>query len=321
MKTLDTGVYTDFSGLARLRNEARSENPETLRKVARQFESIFLQMTLKSMREAGFGDDLMNSDKSLFYRDMYDKQLALHLAEKSRIGLADLIVKQLGGEVKNPMPVQGRDLADYRRHPEFPAHRQASGAATANLKMAAGRSRTGVPHAVDGRDSFPGSPAAFVEKLRPYAVEAADDLGVHPGILLAQAALESGWGKRMIRHTDGSNSHNLFGIKADKRWAGAQIRVPTLEYSDGIAQKRHAAFRSYSDYAESFRDYVNFLRTNPRYQEALARGENPAGFIGSLQKAGYATDPDYAAKVMRIFRQHDLASSGSVDAGKPRGSG
>lgn len=146
-----------------------------------------------------------------------------------------------------------------------------------------------------------GSPNEFVEHLYPIAEQEAQKLGVDPRVILAQAALETGWGRYMISHPDGSNSFNLFGIKADRRWSGDQAVVSTLEYRSGVAQRERAAFRSYQSYAQSLADYVGFLQRNPRYQKALQVAEDPQAFTQGLQQAGYATDPSYAQKILRIM--------------------
>ena len=147
----------------------------------------------------------------------------------------------------------------------------------------------------------PATPEEFIESVWPQAVEAAHQLGVKPEVLVAQAALETGWGKHVIRGVDGSNSFNLFGIKADAGWQGRKVFSETVEYTDGIMHKQRAAFRAYDSPAESFRDYVDFLRTNPRYKTALQSTANSARFTAELQRAGYATDPEYSNKINGII--------------------
>ncbi|SEI78034.1 flagellar protein FlgJ [Allopseudospirillum japonicum] len=154
--------------------------------------------------------------------------------------------------------------------------------------------------AIDKQARFD-SPDEFVQHLYPIAEQEAQKLGVDPRVILAQAALETGWGRYMISHPDGSNSFNLFGIKADQRWSGDQAVVSTLEYRSGVAQRERAAFRSYQSYAQSLADYVGFLQRNPRYQQALQVAEDPKAFTQGLQQAGYATDPSYAQKILRIM--------------------
>ena len=145
------------------------------------------------------------------------------------------------------------------------------------------------------------SPEDFVERLLPIARETAGELGVDPRVLVAQAALETGWGKAVIQREDGSSSNNLFGIKADSRWSGDRVHANTLEYEDGLVVRKREPFRAYDSYADSFRDYLAFLRDNPRYGEALNRTGDPRGFMQALQQAGYATDPAYANKILAIL--------------------
>ena len=144
----------------------------------------------------------------------------------------------------------------------------------------------------------------------PHAVRGAGVLGVAPEVLVAQAALETGWGQKMIRHADGSNSFNLFGIKADPGWTGGQVQVPTLEYESGMAVKRRAAFRSYASLDEAVSGYVNFVRSNPRYRQALQQAGSTDAYLAGLQAAGYATDPQYADKIRSILQRSEFARSG-----------
>lgn len=300
-------VYTSFDGLAKLKAQARKDSPQALEGVAKQFEAVFLQMALKSMRDASTGDSLFDNDSSLFYREMYDKQLALHLSNNSKIGLAELIVKQLG-DTQSPEPValSGKTIKDYRLHPVF----------TTSQVLDIERPNIGLPALISGdelgAESKSNAPKKFVDTLLPFAHEAAQELNVHPGILLAQAALESGWGKKTISHADGSSTHNLFGIKANQSWNGQKAAVMTLEYDQGIGRKQQANFRAYDNFSDAFRDYVRLIKSNPRYQQALVHADDPRQYIRELQKAGYATDPVYAQKVIEIFDQQRLQSV-SVD--------
>lgn len=302
-------IYTDFKGLAQLRGQARNNSPQALKEAARQFESIFIQMALKSMRSATQESGLMDNNRSRLYRDMYDQQLAVELGKRSKLGLADMLVQQLGGGKVTIDKRPGKTLADYRREAvaNVRSERDESPVGTGGPKekTVSRPSLSGADVGTMGRGQAAfDSPEAFVRSLWPHAQAAADELGVDPKILLAQAALESAWGKAMVRTTNGRESHNLFGIKADRGWEGESIATPTLEYEDGVAVKRRAAFRAYDSYGDSFRDYVSFLKSNPRYARALQNTNNPARFINSLQEAGYATDPNYARKVMLIYKGH-----------------
>ena len=275
-------VYTDFSGLAALRARAREDQGAALDQVARQFESLFLQMMLKSMRDASFGGGLMDSKQSEMYRDMFDKQIAMDMSQREGIGLADVLKRQLGAGIS----MAHSDLApeDYLGMPIVAQPKASTGAAPSDA-----------PALLDG------SPEAFLDKLWPAAEEAAAKLQLAPEALLAQAALETGWGRHVRRHHSGDSSHNLFGIKADSRWQGEKVRVSTLEYRDGVPLKTRANFRAYSSFEDSFRDYVDFVQRNPRYRDALDKTQDAKAYFGALQQAGYATDPAYAEKIQRIL--------------------
>jgi flagellar protein FlgJ len=285
-------VVTDFAGLAALKTRAREDRDASIDEVARQFESLFMQMMLKNMRSASFGGGLLDSQQSLFYRDMYDQQLALHLANAGGMGIADAVRDQLRSGAPAAVP-QGRDigvsLADRVREPSA-------------------RTAAEPEHPVVSPNSFE-DPAAFVETLRPAAERAAAQLGVAPEALLAQAALETGWGKHVMPRADGESSYNLFGIKADRRWHGDRVVKTTLEYRDGVAVKTRAAFRAYDSYEASFADYSAFITGNPRYGKALAVASSSDAYLRELQKAGYATDPRYAEKIGSILNGEALAAS------------
>ena len=277
-------IYTDLQGLSRLRNLTRQDSAGALEEVARQFEALFLQMVLKGARDSSFGDPLFDDQQMDFYRDLHDQQLSVELARGSGMGIARMLVEQLGGARKTGRPDAVASFPVPERQPLRAAAPLMPEAETAQPRENA---------------AF-GSPREFVERLLPEAGRAAARLGVSPGILLAQAALETGWGKKIIRQGRDGSSHNLFNIKADRRWKGERVSVPTLEYVEGSMVRQQASFRAYGSYEESFADYVNFLRGNPRYAEALKKAGDDAAFVTALQRAGYATDPRYAEKVMRI---------------------
>ena len=328
---VDPSVYTDLQGLAKLRGQAREKSPEALREAAKQFEALFVQMMLKSMREAKLGDGLMDNDQSDMYREMYDKQIAMNLTRHNGLGLGDMLMKQLGGDAAATSGVPATATGLMPLHGAAPAlntlHMQ-------RFSAAATLSALAVDGSVNGNDSelagFPepvaapvspecgavrdvpvdlSSPEGFVQSVWPHAQQAARELGVDPKVLVAQAALETGWGKSVMQHADGSSSHNLFGIKASTGWQGQQVTVPTLEYSDGIPVRTRASFRAYGSFADSFSDYVDFLKSNPRYRQALAQVDDPQRFAGALQNAGYATDPAYARKISAIVNGDTLQSA------------
>jgi flagellar protein FlgJ len=291
-------VYTDFQGLDKLRLAAKEKSPEAVKVVAKQFESLFLQMMLKSMRQAnlGGGEGIFDSQQTKMYRDMFDKQVALEMSKGQGIGLAKMLVQQLAHGMHLPGSDPGAQKDPAMALPKRSAI-HAIQPPTASAK--AGKAKSADPVAFD-------SPEAFVRQLWPQARKAAASLGVAPEALLAQAALETGWGKAVIRGADGHSSYNLFNIKADSRWNGARVAKDTLEFQDGVAVKERAQFRAYGSYAESFKDYVNFLKDNPRYRQALESTASPEAFVGALQDAGYATDPAYAHKIKRIMHSDTM---------------
>lgn len=322
-------VYTDFNGLAKLKNQARKDSPQAVKEVAKQFEAIFVSNVLKGMRDAKLADGISDNDQSKFYKEMYDQQLAVHLSGKPGVGLADLIVKQLSPEDRKDGDHKKMGLEDYlnrssssRKSVSQPvrsadkfAYRRDNDHGNNNLATFKSYIHDMRPakeiDAMPLKNAHSGSIKSakdFVDKLYPYAAQAAKELGVEPKVLLAQAALETGWGRSVIKHSDGSSSFNLFNIKANKAWRGDQARVSTLEYEHGVARKERAGFRSYSSYQESFHDYVNFIKDNPRYHNALQHTGNSERYLHELQRAGYATDPGYANKIMNIFNGNTMAS-------------
>jgi flagellar rod assembly protein/muramidase FlgJ len=302
-------VYTDVQGLQSLKTE-KDENV-ALKKIAQQFESLFLHEMLKTMRKANESfekDSLFNGGDTGFFRDMYDQQLSLSLAQKGT-GLAKVIYEQLsrqyGSASENTedstapaltLPNRGAPSTAYRKavQPEVqePAERSSASAAEATPSVFA-------------------SAGEFVDAILPHARAAASMLGVNPLFLAAQAALETGWGKYVVRDQAGQSTHNLFNIKADRSWQGDKAEVSTLEYRGGVPMREQAQFRKYHDIGESFADYVRFLQNNPRYQDALAVAEDERQFAVGLQNAGYATDPAYADKILTIVEQLSARQLGS----------
>ena len=301
------GIYTDFGGLNALKAQARTDKKSALEEVARQFESLFLSEMLKSMRKAGdvFAEgNYLNSNESESYRDMFDNQLSLSMTRNAGVGLSEALVRQLSRQIPGMDDQGGRlashktSLADYDRSlpdlsPQLPVRLHEVDEVSKSVAVQA-EPAGALPRRFE-------SPAQFVSSLMPVARQIAGETGVSPRLLVAQAALETGWGRHMIEGDGGQPSHNLFGIKADHRWQGDSVNIATTEYREGIPMSERAAFRAYPDYQSSFRDYVDFLESNPRYRAALESADNPDQFAEQLQKAGYATDPDYAAKIRRIM--------------------
>ncbi len=289
MNTLPEGLgaYTELAALSALRAGAGRGDPQSLGEVASQFESLFLHMLLKSMRAATPESALFGGPGMRMYNDLFDLQVSQALAENRSLGIARLLVEQLGATVAESRPPASS--AGPEPASSAPGGRPERPAPTTGTAGTAGRAT-----------QF-SSPEQFVDALHPHAVRAGTTIGVPPTVLLAQAALETGWGRFVIRHADGRSSHNLFGVKAGRGWDGPRVRVSTLESVDGLLERVGAEFRSYANPAASFDDYVDLVTSNPRYRIALQRAPQPAGYLHGLQSAGYATDPRYAKKILEIM--------------------
>ncbi|MBU3071156.1 flagellar assembly peptidoglycan hydrolase FlgJ [Aestuariicella sp. G3-2] len=308
----DASVYTDLTGLQKIKqlNKGSTEDrDQALEQVAQQFESVFLGMMMKSMRDANkaFEDDEMSGSSEMkFYQQMFDQQLTLSLSNKG-VGIAEAMVRQLKQGVSTSeipsvtSPVtDGSDMNNYFKN--------VIEKVVSSVVDDAGQSPVTSTPTSDQKTLRNSEESltleTFKEHLLPLARKAAKALGVDAGVILSQAALETGWGRHMIKDQDGRNSYNLFGIKADSGWQGDTAVVSTLEYRDGIPAQEKASFRSYNSYEESFRDYVSFIQSHSRYQDALKSGADASKYLNGLQQAGYATDPKYADKIMGIVEQH-----------------
>ncbi|MFG0859815.1 flagellar assembly peptidoglycan hydrolase FlgJ [Pseudomonas sp. CJQ_13] len=357
----DSGAYTDLNRLSSLKHGDR-DSDANVRKVAQEFESLFISEMLKASRKASdvlADDNPMNTETVKQYRDMYDQQLAVSMSrEGGGIGLQDVLVRQLskkkaGQASTSPFPrIEGNAPALWGNKVAEPVHATQStatrndvaalnsrrlalpskltdrllagivpSAATANTATVPARDGQQVAKAFAVPDTGlrivgravaqpPLAPKKafadsdeFVATMLPMAEQAAKRIGIDPRYLVAQAALETGWGKSVMRNTDGSSSHNLFGIKATGNWEGGEARAITSEFRDGQFVKETAAFRSYDSYQDSFHDLVSLLQNNSRYQDAVKAADKPEQFVQELQKAGYATDPNYASKISQIARQ------------------
>ncbi len=303
----DIGFIHDIASLDKLRQNAINgdsrDEKAALKAAAKQFESIFTSMLFKSMRDANatFESDLMKSQNQDFYRQMLDEQMASELSASGSLGLADMIVAQLGAGMESDeseIAIREAALNGIQRMPVDPSHAVKAAEETLQVMRTRRMASEKEPSPVFE------SPEQFVHSMRPYAKQAADALGVDPSLLLAQAALETGWGQKVVKNSQGS-SNNLFNIKADRSWKGDKVATQTLEFHDNVPVQERAAFRSYPDYQASFNDFVRFLNQNPRYQTALAHNGNSETFIRGIHQAGYATDPDYANKVLDVKARID----------------
>lgn len=304
-------LASDIKGAQDLRAKMKQNPKEGLHAAAQQFESMFLQMVLKSMRDATPQDGLFDSDATRFFTSMSDQQLAQNMASTGQLGFARLIEKQLGkfmGE-GNVLPTQSSPDTLQQAIGDLTARRSASlaaaAAAAAPQPAAAGEAAnfaantTTAIAGLSGTGTNPAQNRDFVNRVWPHALEAAQATGVPAHFLVAHAALESGWGRAEPRLANGQPSYNLFGVKAGRNWSGASVDVATTEYVNGEAQATHDRFRAYSSYSEAFRDYANLLQ-KPRFSGVLGQ-QNGTDFARSLQQAGYATDPMYADKLSRII--------------------
>lgn len=289
-------TYTNLNALQSLKRGAREGSSEAIQQTAQQFEALFLQLMLKGMRATQFDDSgLLNSEQTQFYQGLFDQQIALDLSQRGSLGLADMIAEQLGGEKSLKPP---RTVLNITHSAAVSARLSTHYTGASEVSMGQIIPPQG---STDATSFTPSSPEAFVRYMWPHAQRVAQQFGVAPEVLIAQAALETGWGKSVPQHSDGRSSHNLFGIKADQSWSGERVVNTTLEFIDGLPVRRRDPFRAYGSYADSFADYANFLNNNPRYQTALRVRENKSAFVHALQQAGYATDPEYANKIERVM--------------------
>ncbi|MGQ9831591.1 MAG: flagellar assembly peptidoglycan hydrolase FlgJ [Thermochromatium sp.] len=309
-----------YGGLTQI---ARKGGSEGLESAARAFESLLIGQLLEQLRSMSFGSGLFDSDQTRLYQDLYDQQLAAVLSEGEGWGIRKVLLRQLAPELSESqtaervpsavgVPERSPWLTGFKRRQveaavaedeTQPTEAMATQTTTTvGLSTAPALSTSGLDRINPQGHWLPRNAEEFVAYLKPYAEQAAEVLGMDTSVLLAQSALETGWGRYVPRHTDGRSSFNLFGIKADHSWQGDSVSVSTLEYRDGVARREQARFRAYATPAESFIDYVAFLKRNPRYSEAL-KSRTGEEFIYELQRAGYATDPHYASKILGIRDQ------------------
>ncbi|WP_394146894.1 flagellar assembly peptidoglycan hydrolase FlgJ [Shewanella atlantica] len=320
-KLSNSSHFLDIGGLDSLRSKAQKDDKAALKEVAQQFEGIFVQMLMKSMRDANAvfeSDSPMNSQYTKFYEQMHDQQMSVNLSDKGMLGLADLMVQQLSPQTSNVTPasvlrgdIQRNEMAQGAvmsravgtlpgKSVNAPGNQPIGQSGSDPLEsILTGKS---LPSEVTKTEMTFSGPEDFVSKLYPHAEKAAAALGTKPEVLIAQSALETGWGQKMVKRAGGDSSNNLFNIKADKRWHGNKAMVSTLEFEQGVAVKQKADFRVYDDIKQSFDDFVSFVSEGPRYQEAMKKAASPNEFIRALQDAGYATDPNYADKVIKVMK-------------------
>jgi flagellar protein FlgJ len=265
------GSGVDGSALRSLRGQATSDPRAAIQQTAKQFEALFMQELMKSMRSATMASGMLENSGTQMGTEMLDSQFANQLTGMPG-GLSAMIAKQLERQLGSGLPM-------------------------------APKSGTGAPAAPQVWNRVPGASRSqeFVARHSEAAAAVQAETGIPSAFILSQAAHESGWGQREIRHADGTPSHNVFGIKAGANWKGPVAEVATTEYVDGKPRKIMAKFRSYASHEESFRDYARLIKDSPRYAKVVEQGGSAQGFAVNLQRAGYATDPEYAAKLGRVI--------------------
>jgi peptidoglycan hydrolase FlgJ len=275
------GLAVDSQSLDALRAQAKQAPDKALVTAAKQFEAVFMNMLMKSMRDATPQEGMFDSEQTKMFTSMLDQQLSQNMGSRG-MGLADLMVKQLSRQAGAVQPVAVMQ-------------EQASKPAPALTQLPV-KTSSALPSAYKENVQ-----QDFVQRMLPHAAIASRETGLPAHQMIGQAALESGWGRREIKMADGSNSYNLFGIKAGANWKGKVAEVKTTEYQNGVASKPVEKFRAYDSYADSFRDYARLLSENPRYATVLEQGESVQGFARALQSSGYATDPKYAEKLVQVI--------------------
>jgi len=348
MKNLDvTGkIAIDANSLNALKVASKENSPETIKEVAKQFEAVFMNMMLKSMREATPQESPFDNEQSRTFTSMLDQQLTSNLAEKG-LGLSDILAKQLSKGLNvsnntmeqavsdpnknaeaNPAPVNSsvpnasliHSYLIHQTNGSIPSHlvsnKQSNNVVpednTKNNAEPAEKLLTTNQLINSERDykkpnatlnSGVSSSSDFKNRMRAHAEEASKTTGIPSKLMLGQAALESGWGKREIKGQDGTPSYNLFGIKATAGWKGKTVETVTTEYVNGVKQKHVTKFRAYDSYADSFKDFAKLMQNNPRYQGVMSNLHNSESYAQAMQKAGYATDPNYANKLASVINK------------------
>jgi flagellar protein FlgJ len=324
-----TDVYTDLSGLQNLKNEENNE--AALKKVAQQFESMFISMLMKNMRAANdvFSEgNMFDTQEVKFYRDMHDNQLSLTLAHGQGFGIADAMYRQLSagkglseskgivdlsrtsitaltemseGRAIDVLPNQVNSILSKALNADVASEQDKQAADAVNFATKAQASSD--EQLSDNRYSLAASPQEFVEKVLPSARIAADKLDVDAEVLVAQSALETGWGAKIFADQNGAPTFNLFNIKASSQWQGDTVYKNSLEFLGGQFANVASKFRSYSSVEESFQDFSNFILSSERYQGAVQTAADGLDFIKKIHSAGYATDPQYVEKIASVYER------------------
>lgn len=310
MKTATTTDINDLQGLNRLKLTAKANQREALPEAARQFEAIFIQSMLKSMRSAGdifSAESLFQGKDKAMFEEMLDQQLSLNMANDRGIGLAqsliDQIERNLPGEKANSQGIAMSRLNSTGKALPLVVNKLPVKAIKTTPVNAGDKAEKQV---IDNHYGIFESAKDFVQTLWPHAKAVAKKIGLDPKLLIAQAALETGWGKYVSKDSIGESSNNLFNIKTGTDDTIDAVKVKTKEFIGGKFHQVVASFRKYDNLTESFNDYLNLISKGERYQLAMDNVAKPEQFIKQLHQAGYATDPKYADKVLSIYHGGEL---------------
>lgn len=299
--TLIQGLaISDFQELNELKNKAHANSEEALPQAAKQFESIFLQALMKSMRATNqFLDEnsLFSNKNQETYQEMLDSQYVSEMTAGKGLGVADMLGKQLARNNQT----EAKPEAGLVSQPLRAGVGQALPVSTSAPVL-----KSSIEPIASKEEKSASPIKDFVKSIMPYAKEAANLIGLDPKILLAQAALETGWGLFMAKDPAGASSNNYFNVKASSLHPGEAVQVKTTEFLQGKPVKMTDSFRKYQSVADSFKDYVNLIKSSSRYQGALDHASDPERYIDELHRAGYATDPRYVQKILAIFHSPEF---------------
>ena len=284
-----SALAADGNALGKLKMQAGSQTPESIKETAKQFESLFMRELLKSMREATMKSGMLDNAGTDLGTDLLDQQFAVAMSGQPG-GLSDLIAQQLTRQMGASAPAAGATTTPMAS----PAANTSVGKSTVAMAATSPTSGKLIKTPTE-------SQANFVRQHSKVAGDIERSTGIPAGFMLGQAGHETGWGKREIKNADGSNSFNLFGIKAGGSWKGKVAEITTTEYVGGVAKKQVAKFRAYDSYADAFKDYARLMSESPRYSKVMLSSNSPQAFASGLQRAGYATDPEYASKLSRAI--------------------
>ncbi|MCP3686955.1 MAG: flagellar assembly peptidoglycan hydrolase FlgJ [Gammaproteobacteria bacterium] len=298
-----TNFYLDLGQFSDMKLGARQNSTEASQSVAQQFEALFIQQMLASMRSAAVVDESSHSSYMDFYQEMQDKQMALTMAQNGGLGISKFIMQQLpGGQDDSGNSGEVLPLHKWQEVEQAPQLRKLDYQSVNPAVVVKAYVTDDTPKS---QDRWPNA-ESFTSDILPQAKRAAQSLGVSAELLVAQAALETGWGKHTMAHADGSLAYNLFGIKAGADWQGDIVSKPTQEFRQGMMKTEVAQFRAYASAEESLNDYVQFIQSNPRYENALRHGGDDSVYLQEIHRAGYATDPQYADKILSIMQSDRL---------------